>query len=158
MFNKPVSILAHLKEVGLLLCRMHLSVALRAFPVYKLCIGIKGFTLSTVHSLIRTLVDITLIVKLLKDFLHLSLVVRISGTDKAVVRGVAKVPKAFNLCCHAVYKFFRCLSCFYCPCLYLLAMLICSCLKPYIIAFFTLKSGYCICKNNLVGIANMWFT
>ena len=52
MFNKPVSILAHLKKVSLFLSRMYLSVALRAFPVYKLCIGIKGFTLSTVHSFI----------------------------------------------------------------------------------------------------------
>ena len=158
MFNKPVSILAHLKEVGLFLCRMYLSMALRTFPIHKLCICIKGFTLSAVHSLIRTLVDITFIIKLLKYLLYLLLVVRICSTDEAVVRGVAKVPKAFNLCCHAVYKFFRCLSCFYCPCLYLLAMLICSCLKPYIIALFTLKSGYCICKNNLVGIANMWLS
>ena len=158
MFNKPVSILAHLKKVSLFLRRMYLSVALRAFPVYKLCIGIKGFTLSTVHSLVRTLVDIAFIIKLLKDFLHLSLVVRIRSADKAVVRGVAKVPKAFNLCGYTVYKFFRCLSRFYCPRLYLLAMLICSCLKPYIIALFTLKSGYCICKNNLVGIANMGLT
>ena len=158
MFNKPVSILAHLKEVGLLLCRMHLSVALRAFPVYKLCIGIKGFTLSTVHSLIRTLVDIAFIIKLLKDFLHLSLVVRICSTDEAVVRGVAKVPKPLNLCGYTIYKFLRCLSCFYCSRLYLLSVFICSCLKPYIIALFTLKSGYCICKNNLVGIANMWLS
>ena len=158
MFNKPVSILAHLKEVGLFLSRMYLSVALRAFPVYKLCIGIKGFTLSAVHSLVRTLVDITFVIKLLKDFLYLSLVIGVSSADEAVIRGITKVPKAFNLCGHAVYKFFRCLSCFYRPSLYLLAMLICSCLKPYIIAFFTLKSGYCICKNNLVGIADMWLS
>ena len=84
--------------------------------------------------------------------------VRICSTDEAVVRGIAKVPKALNLCGHTVYKFLRCLSCFYRPSLYLLSVFICSCLKPHIIAFFTLESGYCICKNNLVGIANMWLS
>ena len=64
---------------------MYLTSAVRTFSVLELGYSPEGLTGSTVHTLILSLVDVALIVKLFKNLLNLLLVVRIGRTDKSVI-------------------------------------------------------------------------
>ena len=56
--------------------------------ILKLGFGEKGFTRRAVHALVVALINITLLVELFEDLLHLLLVVIVRGADELVVGGV----------------------------------------------------------------------
>ena len=59
---KSVSIFTHLKEISFFLCRLNLTATVRALAIYKLRLGPKRLTRCAVHSFVRTLIYITLVI------------------------------------------------------------------------------------------------
>ena len=156
--NKFICIFAHFEEICLFFCRYARTSAVRTFAVYKLRLCEEGFTRCTVHSFIMSLVDISLCIHFFEDLFHLLLMIFICCTDKFIIRSVHQIPDPFDLTGHVIYEFLRCNACFFCLQLDLLAMLICSCLKIYVISLLSLKTCDGICKNNLISISDMRFT
>ena len=103
MRNQLVRILAHLKEVRLLLGGFHLPAAVGAFSVHKLGLCPEGLAGGTVKPFIGPLIDIPLLVKLLKDLLHLFLVEIIGGADKFIVGGVQRITDSADFSRHLIY-------------------------------------------------------
>ena len=85
MLHESVSIFAHLEEVSLLSCLCNLTATVRALAIYKLSFSKEGLTRSAVKTLIMSLVNITLVVKLFKDMLNGSFVIRVSCSNKVVL-------------------------------------------------------------------------
>ena len=92
MLNQTVCIFAHFKEICLLLCRLYLTSAVRAFAVYQLRLGQEGLARRTVHSLVRALVNVPLLIQLFENLLYLLLMILIRGTDKFVIGRIHQIP------------------------------------------------------------------
>ena len=155
MLDQAVRIFAHLEEICLLLRRFYLSAAVRALAVHQLGLCPEGLTRRTVKSLVRSLVDISLIVQLLKNLLHLFLMVCIGRADKVIVGRVHQIPDALYLTCHVIYILFWRNACFFCLLLNLLAMLICSGLEINVVALQSLITRDRICEHDLIRISDM---
>ena len=107
ILNEPVRIFAQLQEIRLFLRWLYFPSAVRTFSVYKLAFCKKGFTWGTVKSFVVSLVNISLLIKLFKNLLYLSFVVRVRCADKLIVRSIHQIPDPFDLSCHVVHKLFR---------------------------------------------------
>ncbi len=114
MFNQPVCIFAHFKEISFFFCRLYFPAAVRTFTIYKLRLRKERLTRSTVHSFIISLINIPLLIQLLKDFLYFLLMVIICRTDEFIIRSVHHIPDILNTARHIIHKFFRRCSCFFC--------------------------------------------
>ena len=134
MLDEPVCIFAHFKEVGLFFCRLHLPAAVRTFAVHKLGLCKEGLAGCAVHSLIISFIDISLVIQLLEDLLHLFFMVCVCSADKFVVGCVHQIPDPLDLPCHIVHEFLWRNACFLSLQLNLLAVLIGSCLKEHIVS------------------------
>ena len=158
MLNQAVCILTHFKEICLFLRRLYFSSTVRAFAVYQLGFCPERFARRAVHSLIVTLIDITLVIQLLENLLYLFLVVCICSTDKIIIRGVHHIPDFFYLSCNLIYIFLRCDACLLCLLLNLLSVLIRSGLEVYVIPFPSAESCNRICQYDFIGVSNMRLT
>ena len=158
ILNQSVGILAHTEEISFFFGRLYLPSAVGTLSVYQLRLRKKGLTGSAVQSLIVSFINISLIIKLLKNLLNLSFVVLIRGADKLVIGRVHQIPNIFNLSCSFVYKFLRSDSGSLCLLLNLLTVLIGSCLEEHVIALCPFIPGNGISQNCLVGIADMRLT
>ena len=96
MANQPVSIFAHFEEICLFLGRLYRTAAVRALSVYKLGFCPEGLAGRTVHSLIGSLVNISLIIQALKNFLYLLLMIIIRCPDKFVVGNIEQIAQSLN--------------------------------------------------------------
>ena len=155
MFDQPVCIFAHFKEIRFFLCGYAGTSAVRTFAVHQLRFCKEGFTGSTVHSFIMSLVNISFGIHFFEDFLYLFFVICISGTNKFIIGSIHEIPDPFDLTGYIIYKFLRRNSCFRSLQLNLLSMLIGSCLEENIITLLSLISGNGICQNNFVSITDM---
>ena len=90
--EQPVRVVGKLEEISLLLRRLHRSAAVRTTTVHQLTFRPKTLARRTVKPLILTLVDVTLVVHLHKDFLHTLDVARLSRADKVVIRNLHRLP------------------------------------------------------------------
>ena len=88
VLDQSVRILAHTEEVSLLFRRLYHTAAVRTLAVYQLGLCPERFTGGTVHSLIGSLVNISLIVETLEDLLYLFLMILIGSTDKLIIRNI----------------------------------------------------------------------
>ena len=88
MLDELVSILAHTEEICLLLGGFYLSATVGTLSVNKLAFRPEGLTRSTVHPLISSLINVTLIVKALENFLNLSLVILVRCADKFIIGNI----------------------------------------------------------------------
>ena len=157
MLNQSVGILAHLEEVSLLLGRLNLSATVRTLAVHELALCPEALTGSTVHTLIGSLVDISLVIQPLKYLLNLLLMIIICGSDKFVIAYVQAVADTLNGSSHAVHELLGRNTCSLGLLFYLLTMLISSCLEEHIIALLSLMSCNRICHHDLIGITDMRF-
>ena len=155
VLNQPVRILAHTEEVSLFLGRLHRSSAVRALAVHQLGLGPEGLAGSAVHALIAVLVDIALLIELLENLLHLDLVIRVRGTDKAVIGGVHQVPDPLNLRCHAVHEFLRGNAGLLGLQLDLLSVLVGTGLEPHVKSLLSLVAGDGVGQHDLIGVADV---
>jgi hypothetical protein len=94
VLDQFVCIFAHAEEISLLLGRLYDTAAVRALAVHQLGLGPEGLTGSTVHSLIGSLVNISLIVETLENLLHLLLMILIRGTDELIIGNVQQITQS----------------------------------------------------------------
>ena len=156
--NKLICIFTHFEEICLFLGRYAWTSAVRTFAVYKLGLCEEGLTWCTVHSFIMTLVDISLCIHFFEDFFDLLFMVFICCTDEFIIGCVHQIPDAFDLTGNVIYEFLWCNTSFLSLQLDLLAMLISTCLKIYVITLLSFKTCDRIRKNDLIGISDMRFT
>jgi hypothetical protein len=105
VFNKAVCIFGHFKEVSFLACLFAFAAAVGALTVNQLCIGPEGFTRCAIITLVRTLVNVTLFIKLGEDLLNAFYVFFIGSADEFVVANVKEVPNRFDLSRYVVNVF-----------------------------------------------------
>ena len=155
ILDQPGSVLAHAEEIRLLLGWFYLASAVRTLAVHQLGLGEKGLAGSAVQSLVISLIDITLVVKLLENLLHLGLMVLVRGADKLIIGSVHQIPNPLYLSCCLVHELLGshtcCLSLFF----NLLSMLVRTCLEEHVISLLPLISGYAVSQNDFIGIADM---
>ena len=155
MFNQTVCIFAHFKEICLLLRRLYLTSAIRAFAVYELRLRPEGLARRTVQSLVRALVNIPLLIQLFENLLYLQLMLRIRCTDKFVIGRIHQIPDTTDLACNLINMLLWCdPGCFGLQ-FDLLTMLIGACLKKHIISLLSFEPGNAVCQHDLIRISNV---
>ena len=95
--HELVGVLAHAEEIGLLLRPDDLAPAVRALAAHELALRVEGLVRHAVPALVFALVDVSLLIELAEDLLHLLLVHGVGGAHKAVVARVHQVPDALDL-------------------------------------------------------------
>ena len=105
--------------------------------------------------LIRSLINVSLLVQLFEDMLHRSHMVVIRCPDKFIVAGIHQIPDFPHLTGNPVHMFLWRDSLFLRRLLNFLPVFVRSCQKKYVIAHQSFESCNRIGQNNLVGIANM---
>ena len=158
MLDQPVCIFAELQEICLLLCRLAWTSAVRTLSIHQLGLCKEGLARCTVHALIKSLINVALIIKLFEDLLYLLLMILVRRTDKTVIRRIHQIPDCLDLPGNIIYEFLWCDSGFLCLQLDLLAMLIRSCLKTYIISLLSLETHDTVCQNGFICVTDMWFS
>ena len=86
----------HLEEVRFLLCLGDLSAALGALAVNELALSPEALAGRAVFAAVLALVDISLVVECLEDFLDALDVVVVGGADIAVVADIHKAPETLE--------------------------------------------------------------
>ena len=157
MLDQAVRVFTHLEEICLFLRRLHLTSAIRALAVHQLRLCEEGLARRTVHPLIISFVDISLIIQFLEYLLHLLLMILVRCTDKFVIRSIHQIPYPADLSRHMIHIFFRRNTCFLRLHLDLLSMFVCPCLKEYVVSLAPLISRDRICQDDLIGVADMGF-
>ena len=102
-------------------------------------------------------VNITLVVKFLKNLLYLFLMVLIRCPDEFIVRCVHQIPYSPDFSGNVVNKFLRGDSCFRCLEFYFLSMFIGSCLESYIISLQSLIPCNTVGKHDLICVSDVRF-
>ena len=155
MLDQFVCIFAHAEEISLLLGRLYDTAAVRALAVHQLGLGPEGLTGSTVHSLIGSLVNISLIVETLENLLHLLLMILIRGTDELIIGNVQQITQSADHTGDLIYMFLGsdagCLSLQF----DLLSMLVSTGLEEDIIALLSLETCDAVSQYDLVVVADM---
>ena len=111
MLYKSVCILAHLKEICFFFSIMYFTAAIRAFSLFKLTFCKVVFTGGTVHTLIFTLINISLLIKFFKYLLYLKLMITVGCSHKLIIRRIHKIPYCLYTPNCFIYIFLRCFSC-----------------------------------------------
>ena len=155
VLDQFVCIFAHAEEISLLLGRLYDTAAVRALAVHQLGLGPEGLTGSTVHSLIGSLVNISLIVETLENLLHLLLMILIRGTDELIIGNVQQITQSADHTGDLVHMLLGCDA----GCLSLqfdlLSMLVSTGLEEDIIALLSLETCDAVSQYDLVVVADM---
>ena len=155
MLHQAVGVLAHAEEVCFLLGVYARAAAVRAAAVLQLALGPEGLTRLAVFALVRTLVNIALIIQLFEDLLHLFLVHRVGGADELVIGGVHQIPDGLNLTGNLVNVLLRrdagCLGLL----LNLLTMLVRAGLEINVVTGHALVACDSVGQHDLVGVADV---
>ena len=141
VLNQAVRILAHAEKVCLLRSLLHFSAAGRALAVNKLRLGPEALAGRAVETLVGTLVDIALLVKLFENLLHLLLMVGLGGSHKAVIGRVHEVPDSLDLRGDLIHIGLRRHAGILCLALNLLTVFIGTGLEVDVKVLFSLKAG-----------------
>ena len=157
MLNQTVCIFAHFKEICLLLRRLYLTSAVRAFTVYELRLRPEGLTRRTVQSLVRALVNISLLIQLFENLLYLQLMLRIRCADKFVIGRIHQIPDTTDLACNLIDMLLWCdPGCFGLQ-FDLLAMSHQYLSEKHIISLLSFEPGNAVCQHDLIRF-NVWLT
>ena len=155
VLHQAVGVLAHAEEVCFLLGVYARAAAVRAAAVLQLALGPEGLTRLAVFALVRTLVNIALIIQLFEDLLHLFLVHRVGGADELVIGGVHQIPDGLNLTGNLVNVLLRrdagCLGLL----LNLLTMLVRAGLEINVVTGHALVACDSVGQHDLVGVADV---
>ena len=155
VLHQAVGVLAHAEEVCLLLSVYTRAAAVRAAAVLQLALGPEGLTRLAVFALVRTLVNIALIIKLFEDLLHFFLMHRVGGADEFVIGGVHQIPDGLNLTGNLINVLLRrnagCLGLL----LNLLTMLVRTGLEVNIVTGHALVACDSVGQHDLVGVADV---
>ena len=155
ILDQPVRILAHLEEICLFLRRLYLAPTVRALAIHELGLRKEGLARRTVHAFIISFINISLLIKLPKNLLHLLLMVRVRCTDKFIIGSIHQVPDPLDLSGHIVHKLLRGDPRFLRLELDLLPVLVCSCLEEYIVSLAPLVARDRVREHDLIGIADV---
>ena len=155
MLNQPVRILAHTEKVRLFFGRLHFSAAIGTFSVHQLTLRPEGFAGRTIHPLIRSLIDIALVIKAFENLLHLLFMRFVRGADKFVIGDIQHITHSLNYPGNLIHEFFGRNAGLLGLQLNLLAMLIRSRLEKDVVALLSLKPGDAVRQHNLIVIADM---
>src|SRR5699024_4663178 len=96
ILDKFRRILTHSEEIRLFLGWGHRTSAVRTFSVHQLGFCKERFAGRTVHSFIISLVNISLVIKLFKDFLYLLLMIIVCSSDKLIIGSTHQIPYILN--------------------------------------------------------------
>ena len=155
VLHQAVGVLAHTEEVCFLLGVHARAAAVRAAAVLELALGPEGLTRLAVFALVRTLVNIALIIQLFEDLLHLFLVHRVGGADELVIGGVHQIPDGLNLTGNLVNVLLRrdagCLGLL----LNLLTMLVRAGLEINVVTGHALVACDSVGQHDFVGVADV---
>ena len=155
VLDQFVCIFAHAEEISLLLGRLYDTAAVRALAVHQLGLRPEGFTGSTVHSLVSSLIDVPLIIETLEDLLYLLLMILIRGTDELIIGNVQQITQTADDTGDLIYMFLGCDA----GCLSLqfdlLSMLVSTGLEEDIIALLSLETCDAVSQYDLVVVADM---
>ena len=155
VLHQAVGVLAHAEEVCLLLSVYTRAAAVRAAAVLQLAFGPEGLTRLAVFALVRTLVNIALIIQFFEDLLHFFLMHRVGGADEFVIGGVHQIPDGLNLTGNLINVLLRrnagCLGLL----LNLLTMLVRTGLEVNIVTGHALVACDSVGQHNLVGVADV---
>ena len=157
IIDQPVRIFTHTEEISLFFGRLHFAAAVRTFAVHQLGLCPERLAGRAVKSLIRTFVNVSLLIQLFENLLYLFFMILIRGPDKFIVRGVHKIPDILNLACHPVHEFLRSDSCLFCLQFDLLSVLVGSCLEEHVKAAASFVPCDRIRQNRLIGVADVRF-
>ena len=157
MFDQTIRIFAHFEEIRLFFCRLYFPAAVRTFSVHKLGFRKERLARSTIHSLVISFVNISLIVKFLEDLLYLFFMIIIGCTDKFVIRCVHQIPDPFDLTGYIVHKLFWRNARFLRFQFDLLSMFVCSRLEKHIISLTSFISRDRVRKYDLISVSDMRF-
>ena len=157
MLDQTVRVFAHFKEIRLLLCRLNLAPAVWAFSIHKLGLCKEGLARSAVHALVMPFINITLVVQLFENLLHLFFVFFVSSADKFVIGCIHQIPDSSDITCHIVHEFLRGDPSLVCLQLDFLTVFICTCLEEHIIPLASFVPCNRICKDDFIGVPNMRF-
>ena len=158
MLDQTVSIFAQFEEISLLLGINDLAAAIRAFAVHKLTFCKERLARRTILAFIVALINISLIMKLPENLLYLLLMIFIRRADKLIIRCIHQIPYLLDLSRYIINKFLRCDTGFLSLDLYLLPMLVRTCLKTHIISLHSLETRNTVRQYDFISIADMWFT
>ncbi len=155
ILHQLVRVIAHLEEVGFLLCAADRRAAVGALAVHDLRLGEEGLAGRAVPALIMPLVNIALVIELLENVLHRADMVVVRRADKLVIACAHKVPDAADLRRHLVHIVFGRNARLFCIVFNLLSVLVRAGQEEHIIADLPLKTRQRIGHDDLVGVAEM---
>ena len=155
ILNQPGGVLAHLEEVGFLLGGVDLPAAVGALAVDELALSPEALAGGAVQALIGALVDVPLVIEVLKNLLHLFLVVIVGGADEVVVGHIHQVELLLDDGRHLVHELLGGHALGFGLQLVFLAVLVGAGLKEHVIALHALKAGDGVRQHNLVHVADV---
>ena len=158
MFDQPVGIFAHFKEIRFFGCLHDRTSAFGTPPVHQLGFRPEGLIRRAVPAFIGTLVDVALLEHFPEHFLNLQLMIGVGRPDKLVIGGIHQIPDPADLTGHLIHIFLRCNAGILCLLFDLLTVLIGTCLEENIIALHPAEAGDAVSLNDLVGISDMRFS
>ena len=155
IFEQAILIIAHFEEVGFFVRLFDRTTAVGAFAVDYLRLGEEGFAGDAVPALIRTFVDVALLVQLLEHALNRLFVVVVGCADELVVGRADEIPDLLDLARHAVDVGFRRDSGFVRERFDLHAVLVSAGHEEHVLALLTLTARDRVGHDDLVGVADM---
>ena len=153
--DQPIGILAELKEVALFLYLFYRPPAVRAFAIYQLMLRPKRFAGRAVPSLVFAFVNIALVIELLENLLYGFFMALFRSPDKIIILNIHQRPQLLDVCYNPIHKCLGRLPRLLGFALNLLAMLVRTCQKHYVIASQALKARHRICGHCTIAMPNM---
>ena len=150
---KAGGVLAHLKEVALLLDLLHRPAAIRAAAVLELALQPEALAGGAVPALVGGLIYVTLLVQLAEYLLNGLYVVIVGGADKAVVGYAHELPEILEGSYYLVHVLLGGNALGLCLALYLLAVLVASGEEVHVVARHALIAGYGVRRHGGVAVA-----
>ena len=155
VLHQAIRILAHLKEVCLLLCLRQRTAAVGALALDRLRCGKEGLTGRAIPALVLSLIDISLLVEALEDLLHGGDVIIVGRADKIVVAGGKRSPDIADLPRNAIHVRLRRHALLTCERFDLLTVLIRARAEENVLSAGALISCNRIGHDDLIGIAEV---
>ena len=146
ILDQTIRILTHLEEICFFLHFLQFTTTDRTFTIFcdlRLCI--ECFTFLTIQTIIMTLINITLVIELLKDLLHLLFMIWICCSHEFIIRNIHNIKLVLDFLRYFINKCLRRNTSLCSLFFNFLAMFIRTSLETNIIAYLSFIAGNCIC-------------
>ena len=153
--HQTLCIFLHIEEIGFFSGFVNRPAAVRAVAVLQLGFRPERFAGGTVPALVFAFVNIALLIKLFKNFLHRFFMLLIRGADKVVIRCVHQIPVVLNPFGGFIDKLFgrNAGGCRFF--LNFLAVFIRASLEKDVVALGPFKTRQRVAENNFICVADM---